>query len=111
MTVESIRWCETHNLPYSTVRTDDDRMVCWWIWWTEAMDRWSKLKDEAANLSSRKSSPQTACRPVDRVVMPTHRPLYVLLPSKVPVPVEQNCPLDGVVHDRCLEQVWPKVES
>ena len=38
-TTGTIRWCRTHDLPYSKVRTGNDRMVCWWIWWTEAMDR------------------------------------------------------------------------
>ena len=77
MAIESIRWCETHDLPYSTIRTGDDRMVCWWIWWAEAMDRWSKLKDQSfPDLLEREVTTQTTCRSVNRVVMPTDRPLY-----------------------------------
>ncbi len=32
-------WCNTHDLPLNRVRTGDDRIVCWFVWWIEAMDR------------------------------------------------------------------------
>ena len=32
------QWCESHEIPYRRVRTSDDRMVCWYSWWREAID-------------------------------------------------------------------------
>ncbi len=32
-------WCNAHDLPLNRVRTGDDRIVCWFAWWIEAMDR------------------------------------------------------------------------
>ena len=36
---EMTQWCNEHDLPMRTVRTADDRIVCWFIWWMDAMDR------------------------------------------------------------------------
>ena len=32
------QWCEYHEVPYRRVLTNDDRMVCWFSWWVEAMN-------------------------------------------------------------------------
>lgn len=29
-------WCDEHDLPMRTIRTGDDRIVCWYTWWIEA---------------------------------------------------------------------------
>ena len=55
------RWCDEHNLPYSAIRTGDDRMVCWFVWWTEAMDR--------AATSSPVPVVAAPCRSSERIVI------------------------------------------
>lgn len=30
-------WCDEHDLPMRSIRTADDRIVCWYIWWLEAV--------------------------------------------------------------------------
>ena len=30
-------WCNEHDLPLRRVRTDDDRIMCWFSWWYRAM--------------------------------------------------------------------------
>ena len=32
-------WCEQHDLPFRTIRTANDRVVCWYIWWYEILER------------------------------------------------------------------------
>ena len=32
---EMTQWCNEHDLPMRAVRTVDDRIVCWFVWWVE----------------------------------------------------------------------------
>ncbi len=34
---EPTDWCDEHDLPMRGIRTADDRIVCWYIWWLEAI--------------------------------------------------------------------------
>ena len=43
--LEMTRWCNEHDLPLRTVRTGNDRIVCWFVWWVDAMDRSLPLED------------------------------------------------------------------
>ncbi len=40
-----VEWCSTHDLPFRTIRTGEDRIVCWFVWWIEAMDRSLNIED------------------------------------------------------------------
>ena len=37
-------WCDEHDLPMRAIRTADDRIVCWYIWWLEAIGGWADGK-------------------------------------------------------------------
>lgn len=32
-------WCDEHDLPMRNMRTPDDRIVCWFLWWLDAMEQ------------------------------------------------------------------------
>ncbi len=54
------QWCNEHDLPMRAVRTADDRIVCWFVWWMDAMDR--RALDENGD-------PILLCDPSYRVVL------------------------------------------
>ncbi len=60
-------WCDEHNQPMRTIRTGDDRIVCWFVWWTEAMSR-PRFDYEVAA-----PEPQP-CRPGTRIVIDIREP-------------------------------------
>ena len=43
--LEMTQWCNEHDLPMRTIRTADDRIVCWFIWWREAMEQSIPIED------------------------------------------------------------------
>ncbi len=59
------QWCNEHDLPMRTIRTGDDRIVCWFIWWVEAMDQLYPMDDFAED----NRPPIKACIPSYRVVL------------------------------------------
>lgn len=38
ITTIEIEWCDFHDEPMRKIRTDDDRIVCWFAWWLETTD-------------------------------------------------------------------------
>ena len=56
-------WCNEHDIPLRRVRTGDDRIVCWFIWWIEAMDRAVPIEDRFPY------APAKGCDPSYRVVL------------------------------------------
>lgn len=63
--IELTQWCDEHDLPMRTIRTGDDRIVCWFIWWVDCMERCYPIEDLVDPIRP----PIKACIPGYRAVL------------------------------------------
>ena len=67
--LEMTQWCNEHDLPMRTIRTADDRIVCWFVWWVDAMDQSLPLEDALADALDPTVPRIKPCIPSFRVVL------------------------------------------